>query len=272
MNQKHKVFLDDCEAPTRNDEYLFYQVLIGTWPSGENATSEKLTKRLQNYMLKAAREAKVSTSWANQNEQYENALVSFIGAVLDSGHQEFLADFLPFQHLVAKCGAMNSLSQALIKFCSPGVPDIYQGNELNVFSLVDPDNRRPVDFTGRADLLAQLDQGWLPGIDASGAAKLLVVSRTLRARRDQPERFTGYLPLRATGPAASHAVAFARRGVVAVATRLPVGLATGGGWGATALVLPEGSWTDAFTGLSTSGEVALTELLARFPVALLIAD
>jgi (1->4)-alpha-D-glucan 1-alpha-D-glucosylmutase len=152
------------------------------------------------------------------------------------------------------------------------VPDTYQGGELWDLSLVDPDNRRPVNFTGRADLLAQIDQGWLPDIDASGAAKLLIVSRTLRVRRDQPEGFTGYLPLRAFGPAASHAVAFARHGVVAVATRLPVGLASRGGWGETELALPEGSWTEAFTGLSTSGDVALAELLARYPVALLIAD
>jgi (1->4)-alpha-D-glucan 1-alpha-D-glucosylmutase len=175
------------------------------------------------------------------------------------------------EHIIAP-GRSNSLSAVLLQLAMPGVPDTYQGGELWDLSLVDPDNRRPVNFTGRADLLAQIDQGWLPDIDASGAAKLLIVSRTLRVRRDQPERFTGYLPLRASGPAASHAVAFARHGVVAVATRLPVGLASRGAWGETELALPEGSWTDAFTGLSTSGDVALAELLARYPVALLIAD
>ncbi|HZA19147.1 MAG TPA: malto-oligosyltrehalose synthase, partial [Pseudonocardiaceae bacterium] len=127
-----------------------------------------------------------------------------------------------------------------------------------------------------------VDDGWLPGMggpegnDAdlydAGAAKLLVVSRTLRARRDHPERFTGYSPLRADGVAAPHAVAFARRGAVAVATRLPVALAARGGWGETALPLPEGSWTDAFTGFTASDAVPLADLLARYPVALLLAD
>jgi (1->4)-alpha-D-glucan 1-alpha-D-glucosylmutase len=138
-------------------------------------------------------------------------------------------------------------------------------------SLVDPDNRRPVDFTARAELLARIDSGWLPEIDDSGAAKLLVVSRVLRVRRDYPERFTGYTPLRAAGAAASHAISFARQGMVTVATRLPVGLATQGGWGETALALPEGSWTDTFTGFSASGSVPLSDLLSRYPVALLLA-
>jgi (1->4)-alpha-D-glucan 1-alpha-D-glucosylmutase len=169
-------------------------------------------------------------------------------------------------------GRSNSLCAVLIQLAMPGVPDTYQGGELWDLSLVDPDNRRPVDFSGRADLLARIDHGWLPDIDDSGAAKLLVMSRALRARRDHPERFTGYTPLRATGPAASHAVAFARNGVVAVATRLPVGLATRGGWGETALPLPRGSWTDAFTGFLTSNSVPLADLLARYPVALLLAD
>jgi (1->4)-alpha-D-glucan 1-alpha-D-glucosylmutase len=169
-------------------------------------------------------------------------------------------------------GRSNSLSAALVQLAMPGVPDTYQGAELWDLSLVDPDNRRPVDFTRRAGLLARIDRGWLPDIDDSGAAKLLVLSRTLRARRDHPERFTGYTPLHATGPAASHAIAFARNGVVAVATRLPVGLGTRGGWGNCALLLPEGTWTDAFTGFSTSGQVLIADLLARYPVALLLAD
>jgi (1->4)-alpha-D-glucan 1-alpha-D-glucosylmutase len=154
----------------------------------------------------------------------------------------------------------------------PGVPDTYQGCEVWDLSLVDPDNRRPVDFAARGDLLARIDSGWLPDIDDSGAAKLLVVSRVLRARRYYTERFTGYTPLRATGAAASHAVAFARRGVVAVATRLPVGLAAQGGWGETTLALPEGSWTDAFTNSTASGSVPLGDVLARYPVALMLAD
>ena len=242
--------------------HLLWQTVVGGWPLP--------LERLHAYVEKAMREARTRTSWTDPDEQFETAMHCLADATLND--PVLRSAVAAAAARIIEPGRSNSLSAALLQLAMPGVPDTYQGGELWDLSLVDPDNRRPVDFTGRADLLAQLDQGWLPGIDASGAAKLLVVSRTLRARRDQPERFTGYLPLRATGPAASHAVAFARRGVVAVATRLPVGLATGGGWGATALVLPEGSWTDAFTGLSTSGEVALTELLARYPVALLIAD
>jgi (1->4)-alpha-D-glucan 1-alpha-D-glucosylmutase len=242
--------------------HLLWQTVVGGWPLPP--------ERLHAYVEKAMREARARTSWTDPDEPFETAMHNVADATLnDPGLRSAVA--AAAERIIAP-GRSNSLSAVLLQLAMPGVPDTYQGGELWDLSLVDPDNRRPVDFTGRADLLTQLDQGWLPGIDASGAAKLLVVSRTLRARRDQPERFTGYLPLRATGPATSHAVAFARHGVVAVATRLPVGLATRGGWGETALALPEGSWTDAFTGLSTSGEVALTELLARYPVALLIAD
>jgi (1->4)-alpha-D-glucan 1-alpha-D-glucosylmutase len=147
-----------------------------------------------------------------------------------------------------------------------------EGGELWDLSLVDPDNRRTVDFATRAELLARIDGGWLPDVDDSGAAKLLVVSRALRARRAYPDRFTSYTPLHATGSAAPHAISFARNGVVAVATRLPVGLASRGGWGETALPLPEGSWTDAFTGFLASNSVPLAKLLTRYPVALLLAD
>ncbi|MCA1820347.1 MAG: malto-oligosyltrehalose synthase, partial [Pseudonocardia sp.] len=242
--------------------HLLWQTVVGGWPLPP--------ERLHAYVEKAMREARTRTSWTDPDEQFETAMHSLADATLnDPGLRSAVA--AAAEHIIAP-GRSNSLSAVLLQLAMPGVPDTYQGGELWDLSLVDPDNRRPVNFTGRADLLAQIDQGWLPDIDASGAAKLLIVSRTLRVRRDQPERFTGYLPLRASGPAASHAVAFARHGVVAVATRLPVGLASRGAWGETELALPEGSWTDAFTGLSTSGDVALTELLARYPVALLITD
>jgi len=242
--------------------HLLWQTVVGGWPLPP--------ERLHNYLDKAMREARTRTSWTDPDEPFETAMHSIADATLnDPGLRSAVATAAA--RIIAP-GRSNSLSAVLLQLAMPGVPDTYQGGELWDLSLVDPDNRRPVDFTARADLLAQIDHGRLPDIDESGAVKLLVVSRALRARRDQPERFTGYLPLRATGPAASHAVAFARDGVVAVATRLPVGLSARGGWGETALALPEGAWTDAFTGLSTSGEVALTELLARYPVALLIAD
>jgi (1->4)-alpha-D-glucan 1-alpha-D-glucosylmutase len=156
----------------------------------------------------------------------------------------------------------------------PGVPDVYQGTELWDYSLVDPDNRRPVDYALRRKLLASLDAGEVPGVDETGAAKLLVVSRTLRARRDHPEWFAGYEPVEVTGSAAEHVVSFDRGGVVTVTTRLPVGLAAEG-WGDTALQLANGAWRDLFTGqrvVSDVGGVAADVLLTRLPVALLVRD
>jgi (1->4)-alpha-D-glucan 1-alpha-D-glucosylmutase len=139
---------------------------------------------------------------------------------------------------------------------------------------VDPDNRRPVDWHTRRELLTRLDEGWLPDVDASGAAKLLVTATALRLRRFRPEVFTGYRPLHAEGPAAEHAVAFARSAsLVAVATRLPVGLAARGGWGDTVLPLPEGStdWHDVITDTPVDGSAPqLADVLARYPVALLV--
>ncbi|MGH3787550.1 MAG: malto-oligosyltrehalose synthase, partial [Pseudonocardiaceae bacterium] len=240
--------------------HLLWQTLVGAWPLPPD--------RLRAYLEKAIREARTHTSWTDPDEAFETAMHAVADAALDdpalrSAVARAAARTIP-------PGRSNSLAAAVVQLAMPGVPDTYQGGELWDLSLVDPDNRRPVDFTARADLLARIDRGWLPEIDDSGAAKLLVVSRTLRARRDHPERFTGYTPLRATGPAASHAVTFARNGVVAVATRLPVGLAARGGWDETVLPLPEGSWTDAFTGLSASRGVPLADLLARYPVALLL--
>jgi (1->4)-alpha-D-glucan 1-alpha-D-glucosylmutase len=242
--------------------HLLWQTVVGAWPLPH--------ERLHGYLEKAMREARTRTNWTDPDEAFEAAMHAVADAALNDPrlHSAVAAA----ADRIIPAGWSNSLSAVLLQLAMPGVPDTYQGGELWDLSLVDPDNRRPVDFTARADLLAQIDQGWLPDIDASGAAKLLVTSRTLRARRDQPERFTGYSPLHATGPAASHAVAFTRNGVVAVATRLPIGLATRGGWGETVLSLPEGAWTDAFTGVAALGEVPLAELLARYPVALLIAD
>jgi (1->4)-alpha-D-glucan 1-alpha-D-glucosylmutase len=240
--------------------HLLWQTVVGAWPLPR--------ERLHAYLEKAMREARTRTTWTDPAEAFETAMRAVANATLDDSRLHSAVATAAARIIPA--GWSNSLSAVLIQLAMPGVPDTYQGGELWDLSLVDPDNRRPVDFTARADLLAQIDQGWLPDVDASGAAKLLVVSRMLRARRDQPDRFTGYLPLRATGPAASHAVAFARNGVVAVATRLPIGLAIRGGWGETVLALPEGSWTDAFTGAVASGDVPLAELLGRYPVALLI--
>ncbi|MGH3918350.1 MAG: malto-oligosyltrehalose synthase [Pseudonocardiaceae bacterium] len=242
--------------------HLLWQTLVGAWPLPPD--------RLHAYLDKAMREARTRTSWIDPDEAFETAMHAVADAALDN--PELRAAVARVAARITPAGRSNSLSAVLLQLAMPGTPDTYQGGELWDLSLVDPDNRRPVDFAARAELLRRIDHGWLPDVDESGAAKLLVVSRTLRARRDYPERFTGYRPLHADGVAAPHAVGFARRGVVAVATRLPVGLAARGGWAETALPLPEGSWTDAFTGFSASGPAPLAGLLDRYPVALLLAD
>ncbi|MGH3899022.1 MAG: malto-oligosyltrehalose synthase [Pseudonocardiaceae bacterium] len=242
--------------------HLLWQTLVGAWPLPPD--------RLHSYLDKAMREAKTRTTWTDPDEAFETAMHAVADAALENPALRAAVAKVAAQIIPA--GRSNSLSAVLLQLAMPGTPDTYQGGELWDLSLVDPDNRRPVDFTARANLLARIDHGWLPDVDESGAAKLLVVSRTLRARRDHPERFTGYSCLRADGVAAAHAVAFARSGIVAVATRLPVGLADRGGWGETALPLPEGSWTDAFTGFSVSDSAPLGDLLARYPVALLLSD
>ncbi|MGH3930274.1 MAG: malto-oligosyltrehalose synthase, partial [Pseudonocardiaceae bacterium] len=239
-----------------------WQTLVGAWPLPAD--------RLHAYLVKAMREARTRTSWDDPDCGFETAMHAVADAALDD--RALRSAIAELAARITPPGRSNSLSAALLQLTMPGVPDIYQGNELWDLSLVDPDNRRPVDFTTRAELLRRIDQGWLPDIDDSGAAKLLVVSRALRARRNHPHRFTGYTPLRPDGPAAQHAIAFARNGVIAIATRLPIGLAVRGGWGETTLPLPEGTWTDALTGASASGHNSVADLLTHYPVALLLAD
>ncbi|GDY32088.1 malto-oligosyltrehalose synthase [Gandjariella thermophila] len=241
-------------------ELLAWQTLAGAWPIGAD--------RLVGYLIKAAREAKLRTAWTRQDPAFEGAVRDWARAVLADPPAELAA----LVERITPPGWSNSLGQKLVQLASPGVPDVYQGAELWDFSLVDPDNRRPVDFDRRRALLARLDGGWLPEVDATGAAKLLVTSRVLRLRRDAPELFRGYRPLAADGPAAAHAVAFARDPrLVAVATRLPVGLARGGGWRDTTLSLPGSAWTDALTGTVHSGHtLAVADVLHRYPVALLV--
>ncbi|MEU9509977.1 malto-oligosyltrehalose synthase [Micromonospora sp. NPDC048170] len=240
--------------------HLLWQTAVGAWPIGR--------ERLHAYAEKAAREASVATSWADPDPVFERALHAVVDAMYDDA--ELRAELTAFADEIAPAGWSNSLGQKLVQLAMPGVPDVYQGTELWDNSLVDPDNRRPVDFAVRRDLLARLDDGRLPPVDAGGAAKLLVVSRTLRLRRDRPELFTGYRPVPARGRAGRHAVAFDRGGAVAVATRLPLGLARAGGWGDTTLSLPVHEAIDLFTGrVYSGGETALADLLATCPVALL---
>jgi (1->4)-alpha-D-glucan 1-alpha-D-glucosylmutase len=229
LNRGKKTLLDNVEFPSRNDEYLFYQILLGIWPAGETQPSDSLRERLKNYTLKAAREAKEFTSWANPYAEYEKALLSFVETTLDPvTNQEFIADFLTLQRWVSAIGTLNSLSCTLIKFTAPGVPDIYQGNELLEYSLVDPDNRRPVDYSVSAKLLAEFsemspgqhkcllqqllkDLAKLP--DVHGRAKLLLTWKLLQLRQQHPSLFQcgEYIPLVVNGSGSQHVLAFARR-------------------------------------------------------------
>jgi (1->4)-alpha-D-glucan 1-alpha-D-glucosylmutase len=251
--------------PDRNDEYLLYQTLAGTWPIEED--------RLQQYMLKAAHEAKRHTSWKIPNADYEGALAAFVHGVVNDA--DLIADLEALLAPLIRPARISSLAQTLIKYTAPGVPDLYQGTELWDMSLVDPDNRRPVDYDLRRDLLAELD-GLSPEAVLArmneGLPKLLVIRRALEVRRAHPELYAAratYQPLAATGERAHHVVAFARSGgAITVVPRLLVGLA--GDWGDTTLELPAGRWVNAFTADECEGRQRLTDLLRRFPVALLV--
>ena len=250
--------------PERSLELLAWQCLVGAWPIP--------AERMAGYLLKAAKEAKLATSHVHAVAEVDEAIAAWPAAVL--ADPAAVASLEEFVGRIAPAGWSNSLGQKLLQLAGPGVPDVYQGTECFEYSLVDPDNRRPVDFAARRELLARLDDHWLPPVDASGAAKLLVTVSALRLRRYRPELFTGYRALVADGPAAEHAVAFSRDpGLVAVATRLPVGLAAAGGWADTVLALPHGAddWTDVITGESVGTSTPrLADLLARYPVALLV--
>jgi (1->4)-alpha-D-glucan 1-alpha-D-glucosylmutase len=243
--------------------HLIWQAAVGAWPIER--------ERLQAYALKSAREAAVSTTWTAPAEKFETALRDMVDRIYDDEAlrvqvEEFAAELRPH-------GWSNSLGQKLVQLTMPGVPDTYQGCELWDYSLVDPDTRRPVDFGRRRELLGRIDGGWLPPIDDSGAAKLLITSRVLRLRRQRPELFSTYRPMFAEGRTSEHVLAFDRGAVVAVATRLPVGLSRHGGWQDTALSLPGQSWTEVFTNTTYGGSrLAVADLLHTYPVALLVKE
>ena len=258
--------------PDRNTEYFLYQTLIGAWPID--------FERTKAYMLKAMREAKQQTSWVANNKDYEDALCQFTEGILND--PAFIAEL---EALVARTlvpGRINSLTQTLLKHIAPGVPDLYQGSEVWDLSLVDPDNRRPVDYDLRRRLLAELPslcsqqlRERLHDKEDPGTPKLHLIHQCLLLRREHPEWFgpaADYTPLVATGPKASHAVAFLRgSSVLAVAPRHTVSVAHG--WGGTSLRLPEGTWTNRLTGERVApGTIALEDLLRTFPVALLTRE
>ncbi|RIJ79057.1 malto-oligosyltrehalose synthase [Nakamurella silvestris] len=238
---------------------LLWQAAVGAWPIER--------ERLHAYAEKAAREAGDSTTWYDPDEVFEKQMHGLVDAIYDD--QALNTSLVAFVERIRPSGWSNSLALKVLQIGGPGVPDVYQGTELWDHSLVDPDNRRPVDFARRRELLARIDAGWQPPIDIDGGAKLLVTSRALRLRRDRPGLFTGYRPLAAVGPAADHVLAFDRGGAIVVATRFPVGLEATGGWQDTTLALPPGDHQEMFTGSTFSGEIRLDELLRTYPVALL---
>ncbi|MCG2621685.1 malto-oligosyltrehalose synthase [Arthrobacter sp. I2-34] len=244
---------------------LLWQALLGAWPLDP--------ERAHAYALKAAREAGDVTRWTEPDEDFEKKLAAAVEAAFgDTGVAAVLEELAG---RLRQAGWTNSLAAKLVQLAMPGVPDVYQGTEFWDHSLVDPDNRRPVDFDARSQVLAQLDAGTgpVPGIDAGAAAKLLVVSRTLRLRRDRPGLFTGYEAVAASGPAADHVFGFDRGGAVALATRLPLRLARDGGWRDTAVVLPPGRWRDELTSRAfAGGTLAVSEVFAQLPVALLARE
>ncbi len=256
--------------PDPNTEYFLYQTLIGAWPID--------AERTKQYMQKAMREAKLETAWTANNKEYEEAVDHFIDCILTS--DAFVHELTQFVARINLDGRINSLSQTLLKCVAPGVPDLYQGSELWDHSLVDPDNRRPVDYKLRRELLTGIQGAtpaqFLQGLEEkfeSGLPKLWVIHQALRLRSERPGSFgagAGYVPLPASGPKANHIVAFSRGSdVIAVAQRFPHG--ANGIWSNTTLALPEGRWMDRLSGaVHRSGSVKVAAVLERFPVALLV--
>ncbi|QGH68306.1 malto-oligosyltrehalose synthase [Pseudactinotalea sp. HY158] len=259
-----RLLMERAPLPDRPVAYLLWQTFVGAGFIEPD--------RMHAYAEKAMREAATSTGWIDPDAGFEAAVHDVIDrAYEDPEIREPLGEFIG---VLTPHGRSNSLAQKLVQLTMPGIPDVYHGTELWDDSLVDPDNRRPVDFAARADLIERLDRaaeaGRTPPIDGTGAAKAWVVSRALRLRRDRPELFARYAPLAATGPATDHLLAFDRGGAITLATRLPAGLERAGGWRETRVDLPAG--IDVLTGARHGGPTAVADLLARYPVALLVRD
>jgi (1->4)-alpha-D-glucan 1-alpha-D-glucosylmutase len=299
LNRRHKVRNKGSEFPDRNDEYALYQTLIGAFPFAEHEM-DSFVDRVKDYMLKAIREAKVYTAWLRPNPNYEDACLKFVEAILERSEQnQFLQEFLPFQQRVAYYGIFNSLAQTLIKITSPGIPDFYQGTELWDLSLVDPDNRRPVDFELRQKYLNEIQnrvQADTLGLinelleqKEDGRIKLFLTLQALKARTQNLDVFQqgSYIPIKVAGKFQDHIFAFARstenRFSITVAPRFythvvqpgecPIGEQS---WADTHLQLPAGmpsTWQDAITNqtIQAGSELAVGKVLQYFPVALLMS-
>ena len=257
LNRKWKRTIDEVQAPDPNEEYLLYQTLLGTWPvnthsQAEQTASAEYVARIQAYMAKALNEAKLNTSWIRPNEDWLGAMRDFVAKILEtSSKNKFLPNFFPVVEEIARLGVINSLTQNLLRLTSPGVPDIYQGNEIWDFSLVDPDNRRPVDYRHRREMLAtigkakpeELLQSW-----PDGRIKMFLTQRVLQFRREHADLFQygDYLPLKASGNLADCCISFARQlhdeWIVVIAPRLSSRIGfppVGERWKDTVVDLPE---------------------------------
>jgi (1->4)-alpha-D-glucan 1-alpha-D-glucosylmutase len=278
-SRKHR----NGDAIDSGTKYFYYQTLIGAWPA--TSPDATFTDRIKAYMQKAMREAKERTSWVANNKQYEDAVNEFIEATLaDPG---FVARIESFVAGIRHAGWINSLTQTLLKCIAPGVPDLYQGTELWDLSLVDPDNRRPVDYDLRRKALKEIHSLTVSEIMArmdDGLPKLHLIHRALTLRRERPEWFgeaAAYTPILASGPKSDHAIAFQRGdSVIAVAPRWTMTLNNGSTtgstpevWSDTSITLPEGKWLNRLTGERIKqGSVLIAGLLREFPVALLTLE
>jgi (1->4)-alpha-D-glucan 1-alpha-D-glucosylmutase len=303
LNSDKRATRNALAIPDGNVEYLIYQTMIGAWPF-EPDQIDSFHQRLADYLVKVAREAKEYSSWVEPDVVYEDALLSFVDALFDANRSsEFLTDFTTFQSRIARAGALNSLSQTLIKLTAPGIPDIYQGNELWDFSLVDPDNRRPIDYAQRARSLAALDKARtraellqdLASNWRDGRVKLFLIQHALRLRRGLPTLFAdgSYLPVQATGDQMDHLFSYVRThadaSLLIVAPRLCSSIIDDGddlvasrNWGNSTLLLPSGWQGQAHNLLS--GEpiptvnvhgapaVSVSDVLRHFPVGLVGND
>jgi (1->4)-alpha-D-glucan 1-alpha-D-glucosylmutase len=298
INRSKKRMVRGFRVPERNDEYFLYQTLLGAFPFDQNDYPQ-FVQRMKGYIIKSVREAKVHTAWLKPDEDYESAYMDFLDAVLRPSKENlFLQAFVPFQKKIAWYGVWYSLSQTLIKITAPGVPDFYQGCELWDLSLVDPDNRRPVDYEARAAFLKEIkakeERGAGPLITEllstkeDGRIKLFLIYRSLKARNEKIQLFQegDYLPLQGEGLFRDCVVAFARKrgdewAVVAVPRYLtpvaaedeyPLGKEK---WKDTRLLLPKEApqaWSNALTGekIEGHGSLPLGDLLSGFPVSLLM--
>jgi len=292
LNRRWKKRIDENEAPDRNEEYLLYQTLLGTWPLEpflelSTEVRQSYVTRIQQYMAKALKEAKLNTSWVQPNEPWDSAVAGFVEKILDpSPKNRFLESFIPVAEEVARAGAINSLSQTLLKLTAPGVPDIYQGNEIWDFSLVDPDNRQSVDYEKRKRMLESLGKASPEDLLTNwrdGRIKLFLISRVLNFRRENADLFARgtYLPLGVTGEFADCCIAFAREwtggSLIVVAPRLTTRIGfppLGETWAHTAVQWPNDIRTirNLFTGeeiVLDNSAIPLARTFARLPFAAL---